>query len=201
MNWEKIVAYCFIIGGIAYASYSGLSYYQKVNVAEKITTPMVKESELKNLNEGKKQEQDWIVVPKNQRPQEGEIFGHLQIPRLDVQAPIIEGTYEEELAHGIGHYRRSVLPGEPDNVVLSAHRDTIFRRLGELKKGDVLQVSTKQGVFVYKITKTWVTDANDRSVIVSHDNAVMTLTTCYPFSFIGSAPQRFVVQSELIKRL
>lgn len=202
MNWERVLACCFVIGGIAYASYSAIVYYQKIDVVDKITTPVVQAEDLKKLSVSKeKQSEEWLIVPKNERPKIGEFFGKLQIPKLDIEAPIIEGTYEEELANGVGHYTQSVLPGEPDNSVLSAHRDTIFRRLGELKKGDVLQVSTKQGVFVYQITKAWITDANDKSVIVPHERAILTLTTCYPFTFIGPAPERYVIQAELIKRL
>lgn len=201
MKWERLVAYGLVIVGIAYASYSGMSYYQKLDVVEEISTPFVKESDLKEIEKQGKASQDWIVVPKNQRPKQGDQVGFLQIPKIDIQVPVFEGTYEEELANGVGHYSRSVLPGEPDNSVLSGHRDTVFRRLGELKKGDLLQVRTKQGLFVYRVTKTWVTDANDRSVIVSHDKPILTLTTCYPFSYFGPAPDRFIVQSELIKRL
>lgn len=207
MKWERIIAYGLVIAGFAYASYSGVTYYQKLNVVEEITTPVIGESELKEFEKQEKEDgdhsssQDWVIIPSHERPKPGDFFAKLQIPKIDLQVPVFEGTYEKELAKGVGHYRNSVLPGEPDNSVLSGHRDTVFRRLGEVKKGDLLQVSTKQGVFIYRVTKTWVTDANDRSVIVSHDKPVLTLTTCYPFTFIGPAPDRYVIQSELIKRL
>lgn len=207
MKWGRFVAYGLVIAGIAYASYSGVTYYQKLNVVEEISTPVIQESDIKEYEKQKKElgdnqsSEDWIIIPKNERPKPGDFFAKLQIPKINLQVPVFEGTYEEELANGVGHYSRSVLPGEPDNSVISGHRDTVFRRLEELKKGDLLQVSTKQGVFVYRITKTWVTDANDRSVIISHDKPILTLTTCYPFSFIGPAPDRYVIQSELIKRL
>lgn len=200
MKWERFIAYCLIIGGIAYASYSALNYYMKIDVVEEISTPVVKEADLKKISSDEKG-QDWIIVPQQERPKQGEFFADLIIPSLKMSIPVLEGTYEEELANGVGHYQKSVLPGEPDNSVLSGHRDTVFRRLGELEKGDLLQVRMKQGVFVYKITKIWITDAYDKSVIVPHDQPVLTLTTCYPFSFIGPAPKRYVIQSELIKRL
>lgn len=200
MKWERLIAYCLIIGGIAYASYSALNYYMKINVVEKISTPVVKESELENISTDQKS-RDWIIVPQQERPKQGDFFAHLIIPSLDMQVPVFEGTFEEELANGVGHYQKSVLPGEPDNSVLSGHRDTVFRRLGELKKGDFLQVRMKQGTFIYEITDVWITDAYDKSVIVPHDQPVLTLTTCYPFSFIGPAPKRFVVQSKLVKRI
>lgn len=201
-----MIAYLFIIGGFAYASYSGVSYYQKLSVVEEISTPVPDKTEIAKYEkqkklQGEKISQDWIIIPKHERPKPGENFGFLQIPKINLKVKVYEGTHEKELANGVGHYRRSVFPGEPDNAVLSGHRDTTFRRLGELKKGDLLQVSTKHGVFIYRVTKTWVTHASDRSVIVSHDEPILTLTTCYPFSYIGPASQRFVVQSKLVKRL
>ena len=206
MKWKRIVAYTLVVVGFAYASYSGVSYYQKLSVAEEISTPVptkkeIEEYEKQRKAQGEKVSQDWLIIPKQERPKQGEMIAVLQIPKIDLQVPVYEGTYEKELARGVGHYSRSVFPGEPDNSVLSGHRDTVFRRLGELKKGDLLQVSTKHGVFIYRVTKAWITDANDRSVIVPHDEPILTLTTCYPFSFIGPAPDRYVVQSELIKRL
>lgn len=134
----------------------------------------------------------------SQRPKMDEKFGELVIPRINAVLPIIEGTDPDQLERGIGHYKKSVLPGEDDNAVLSGHRDTTFRKLGELKIGDELIVKTKAGTFTYKITKTWITDDDDRTVIVSHKgNYILTLTTCYPFNWVGSAPQRYIVQAKL----
>lgn len=133
-----------------------------------------------------------------ERPKKDEKFGELVIPKLKAVLPIIEGTDPDQLERGIGHYSKSVLPGEDDNSVLSGHRDTVFRKLGELEVGDLLIVKTHAGTFDYKITKTWVTDDDDRTVIVSHKgNHILTLTTCYPFNWIGSAPQRYIIQAKL----
>ena len=132
------------------------------------------------------------------RPKMNEKFGELVIPSLKAVLPIIEGTDPDQLERGVGHYRNSVLPGEDDNTVLSGHRDTVFRELGRLKINDALIVKTTAGTFTYRITKTWITDADDRSVIVSHKGKhILTLTTCYPFDWIGSAPQRYIVQAKL----
>src|SRR5690606_38950113 len=121
-----------------YASYSGVSYYQKLSVVEEISTPVPDQAEIENYEkqkklQGEKVSQDWVIIPKHERPKPGEFFGVLQIPKINLQVSVFEGTYEQELAKGVGHYRRSVFPGEPDNAVLSGHRDTVFRRLGELK--------------------------------------------------------------------
>ncbi|MXQ54902.1 class D sortase [Shimazuella alba] len=133
------------------------------------------------------------------RPKTGENVGELIIPKLNAILPIIEGTDPDELEKGVGHYAQSVLPGEKDNAVLSGHRDTVFRNVGKLEIGDQLVTKTSAGVFTYKIVKMWVVDEDDRTVIVSHKGKqILTLTTCYPFNFIGPAPQRYIIQSVLI---
>ena len=131
------------------------------------------------------------------RPQTGEQFGELFIPKLDALLPIYEGTGEDELDLGVGHYAGSVLPGEKDNCVLSGHRDTVFRRLGEVGEGDALIVRTEMGEFKYVIKKVRIVDKEDRTVIVSKPKAVLTVSTCYPFEYIGSAPQRYILVAYL----
>jgi sortase A len=132
------------------------------------------------------------------RPKTGANIGELVIPKLNAILPIIEGTDPDELEKGVGHYAQSVLPGEKDNAVLSGHRDTVFRNVGKLEIGDQLVTKTSAGVFTYKIVKMWIVDDDDRSVIVSHKGKqILTLTTCYPFNFIGPAPQRYIIQAEL----
>jgi len=131
-------------------------------------------------------------------PEKGERFADLVIPKLDLRLPVVEGTGEKELSKGIGHYTDSVFPGEADNAVLAGHRESRFKDIGKLKKGDRLIIETKdEGTFVFAVRKTWVTDKDDRSVIVSHDESVLTLITCYPFHYVGAAPERYIVQAEL----
>ncbi len=131
------------------------------------------------------------------KPQVGELMGELSIPKLDETLPIYHGTDEDELEKGVGHFAQSVLPGEIDNSVLSGHRDTVFKRLGEVGKGDTLVVKTSAGTFTYKVKRVRIVDKDDRTVIVPKPKATLTLTTCYPFNFIGSAPQRYVLVAEL----
>lgn len=135
----------------------------------------------------------------SKRPEEGEMFGNLFIPKLDANLPIYHGTDEDELEKGVGHFAGSVLPGEKDNSVLSGHRDTVFRKLGDVGKGDLLVVSTEAGEFTYKVRKVRIVDADDRTVIVPKPRATLTVTTCYPFDFIGDAPERYILVADLIK--
>jgi len=128
----------------------------------------------------------------------GQTIGLLTIPALNQKLPIIEGTRVADLKKGVGHFSQSVLPGVADNCVLSGHRDTVFTRLGELKKGDRLVVDTAAGRFTYQIRRIRIVDKDDRTVIVPTDHAVLTVTTCYPFRYVGNAPDRYILIADLI---
>lgn len=138
------------------------------------------------------------VVTYPARGAKGQTIGLLTIPALNQRLPIVEGTGAAELKKGVGHFSKSVLPGETDNCVLSGHRDTVFRRLGELKKGDRFVVETAAGRFTYRIKRIRIVDKDDRTVIVPTDRAVLTVTTCYPFRYVGSAPDRYILVCDLV---
>lgn len=129
---------------------------------------------------------------------EGDTVGVLYIPRLDREIPIIEGTDEEELAQGVGHYKGTGYPGENKQILLSGHRDTVFRKFGELEDGDELHVKLEHGTFIYVMrdSETQIVPADDTTVIdPNRKDEVLTVSTCYPFSFIGSAPDRYVIHA------
>ena len=128
----------------------------------------------------------------------GEIIGIISIPKLSEVYPIVQGTDEQSLKKGVGHYVDSVMPGEMDNSVLSGHRDSVFSKLGRLVVGDLVVIKTSAGTFTYSVTKTRIVMANDRTVIVPTPTATLTLSTCYPFYYIGSAPKRFIVSAQLL---
>ncbi|MDF2512754.1 MAG: sortase [Herbinix sp.] len=134
----------------------------------------------------------------SKRPTAGDRIGELYIPKLEATLPIYEGTSEEELEVGVGHFGASVLPGEEDNSVLAGHRDTVFRNLGEVGVGDSLIVRTTAGEFEYQVNKVRIVDKDDRTVIVPKPRATLTVSTCYPFSYVGSAPKRYVLVAYLV---
>lgn len=141
--------------------------------------------------------EDIILYPV--RPKEGENIGNLTIPALKRVIPIIQGANEDELKKGVGHFAQSVLPGEANNSVLSGHRDTVFRELGKIKIGDELITETSAGTFTYVVKQTSIVDKDDKTVIVPTDHAVLTVTTCYPFRYIGNAPDRYIITADLIE--
>jgi sortase A len=131
-------------------------------------------------------------------PAEGDNIGSLTIPALKRKLPIFQGTGVKELKKGVGHFTQSVLPGEKDNCVLSGHRETVFRQIGNLEIGDQLIVQTSAGTFTYEVTGTRIVHADDKTVIVPTDHAILTMTTCYPFNTPGYFPDRYIVSAALV---
>jgi sortase A len=131
------------------------------------------------------------------KPKTGEYIGTLAIPRLKRTIEIYEGTSNAVLKKGAGHYTKSVLPGFANNSVIAGHRDSVFSKFDRLKVGDSLTVKTAYGIYVYIIDSFRIVKADDRTVIVPTPTATLTLSTCYPFYFVGNAPKRFVVTAHL----
>jgi sortase A len=127
------------------------------------------------------------------QPLENQTIGILRIPKIDAQLPIVEGTSPEDLKKGVGHYKTTGFPGDGKQILLSGHRDTVFRKFGELKKGDEFIVELPYGTFRYKMDTARIVPADDTSVIGSVQDEVLNLSTCYPFRFIGSAPDRYII--------
>jgi sortase A len=133
-------------------------------------------------------------------PEPGSSIGELKFDSLGLEVPVVQGTHQSELKKGAGHYAASALPGQGGNVVLSGHRETTFRKLKNIKKGDKLTFSTPYGDFVYETTDFKIVKADDKSIIVPTDYETLTLTTCYPFDYIGDAPNRFIIYTKLISK-
>ncbi|WP_396126160.1 class D sortase [Anaerobacillus sp. CMMVII] len=188
---------CIITAGLWFSGTNGYKFLKgyllfktgNINVYEELdeTIEVVKASKI--------EEQE--LYP--ERPRKGDMIGNLYIPKLDANLPIFHGTDEDELEKGVGHFMGSVLPGENDNSVLSGHRDTVFRRLGEVGENDLLIVTTSAGEFTYKVKRVRIVDEDDRTVIVPRPRPTLTLSTCYPFDFIGSAPERYILVANLVK--
>ncbi len=119
----------------------------------------------------------------------------LKIDRLGVDVPVLEGTDEWTLDRGAGHIEDTAAPGADGNVGIAAHRDGFFRPLKDARVGDVIELATARGTTRYRIERTWIVDPDDVSVLDPTPGAALTLVTCYPFYFVGSAPQRFIVRA------
>lgn len=131
----------------------------------------------------------------------GDVIGNLYIPKLDRELPIIEGTDPEELEKGVGHLRESALPTQNDQILLSGHRDTVFRNFDQLELGDTFVIKLPYGTFEYEIYDTEIVSADDTTVIRSTaPDEILTVTTCYPFYYIGNAPERFVFYAKPVDK-
>lgn len=134
------------------------------------------------------------------RPAAGTALGRLEIPRLNVSAIVRAGSDARTLRLAIGHIGGTALPGEPGNIGLAAHRDTFFRRLGEIRKDDLVRVVTIDGTYVYRVESTQIVEPEDTWVLNPTEEPALTLVTCYPFRYVGSAPRRFIVRAHLTER-
>jgi sortase A len=131
------------------------------------------------------------------RPQDGETFAKLTIPRLDTELYVVEGDGTADLRRGPGHLPGTAMPGDDGNCVIAGHRDTHFRVLKDLKKGDDIILQTSRGQFLYRVEHMRVVPPTYTAPLRPTTDAELHLITCYPFYYVGSAPKRFVVQAQL----
>ena len=124
------------------------------------------------------------------------LIGRLEIPRLGLSAILIEGDDPKTLRRAVGHIPGTPLPGQPGNVALTGHRDTFFRPLRNIRANDVIVVTTLQGEYRYRVVSTRVVSPENIAVLNSSGGEILTLVTCYPFYFVGAAPDRFIVRAE-----
>ena len=125
-------------------------------------------------------------------------LGRIEIPRVGVSAPILEGVDDRTIRRAVGHVPETPLPPEAGNVALAAHRTTLFYGLRHIRIGDTITLTTPDGAFRYAVERTWVVDPADVSVLDPSSERLLTLITCYPFDYAGSAPQRFIVRARAI---
>jgi sortase A len=130
---------------------------------------------------------------------DGGVIGRLEIARLGLSAIVVEGDTPSLLAKAVGHVPQTAMPGEIGNVALTGHRDTFFRALREIQEGDIMTLETTAGEYHYAVQSTAVVLPTETGVLQSSDEEELTLITCYPFYFVGPAPNRFIVRAYRIK--
>jgi len=126
------------------------------------------------------------------------LIGRIQVARLGVSVVLMEGTSGKTLRHAVGHIAGTALPGQAGNVGIAGHRDTFFRPLRNIQADDIITLTTLQGEYRYRVVFTKVVNPENVAVLDSDSHESLTLVTCYPFYFIGSAPERFIVRAERI---
>jgi LPXTG-site transpeptidase (sortase) family protein len=132
---------------------------------------------------------------------EGSAIGEMEIPRLGLKAIFVQGDSPRILRRAVGHISETALPGEWGNVVLTGHRDSFFRPLRNIRQGDAITLKTLDGDFQYQVESTAVVPPNDIQVLQPSGEQTLTLITCFPFYYVGPAPNRFIVRARQIGRL
>lgn len=126
-------------------------------------------------------------------PIDGGVVGRLEIPRLHLSILVVEGVDDATLSRAVGHMPGTAFPWDSGNAVLAGHRDTYFRPLKNLREGDRIRLTTARGTFEYRAISTKIVEPNDVSVLAPTSTRSLTLVTCYPFVYVGRAPQRFII--------
>ncbi|MFC4736134.1 class D sortase [Bacillus daqingensis] len=215
---RKKIAVLLITGGLAGAAWNGYAWAtesssgrEALDTADIVMQEPEPEPEESAEAEAEPDESAELPTPAFDSPEPGEPrvydeydngddIGWLLIPAVDMKYPIYWGTDDETLKQGVGYHEGdfTVPPDGMGHTVLSGHRDTVFRELGELEDGDSMYIQFEGVQYEYEIDKTWITDAEDRTVIVDKEEPILTLTTCYPFTFIGPAPDRYIIEAPLV---
>lgn len=132
---------------------------------------------------------------------EGGVIGELAVPRLGLKVIVAQGDSPRILQRSVGHIRETALPGESGNVALTGHRDTFFRTLRNIRSGDAITFKTAAGDFRYQVESTTVVPPSDVSVLQPSSEPTITLITCFPFYYVGAAPNRFIVRARQVSVL
>ncbi len=124
----------------------------------------------------------------------------LRIPSANMDVPVMEGTSALVMNRAAGHITGTSVPGGGGNVVLAGHRDGFFRRLKNVAVGDEVQIVRTGGVDTYRVDRVQVVERTDTSALQSSHTPILTLVTCYPFFYLGAAPQRYIVRASLVQQ-
>jgi len=122
----------------------------------------------------------------------------LEIPRLGLSVMVHEGVGSRILQIGAGHIPGTAPPGDFGNIGIAAHRDTFFRKLRSIRRDDAILLDTLDGTYQYAVEWTRVVKPSDLQVLASSEQPVLTLVTCYPFYYVGPAPNRFIVRARRV---
>jgi len=126
------------------------------------------------------------------------LIGRMEIPRLGLSVVLFEGTANTTLRRAVGHIAGTALPGQPGNVGIAGHRDGFFRPLRDIHPNDIIRIATPGDTYLYRVVSTQIVSPEDVAVLNSDGTEILTLVTCYPFYFVGSAPDRFIVRAARI---
>jgi sortase A len=182
---RKAVSLLLIIVGVGLLGYVGSEYWGMYRSQQRLEAEWERQAASANTPAAP-------VIPPDQ------MLTRVVIPKIGLDAIVVEGASRKELSEGPGHMKQTAMPGQTGNAVITGHRDTFFRHIYELVKGDRIQVRRAGSVFTYEVTGKKIVMPEDVSVIRQTPDPQLTLITCYPTYYIGPAPKRLVVFSKLV---
>jgi sortase A len=183
---RRLFAFLFILAGVAVVFGAGFALFWSDEL-QRIYVPSLPSIE---RGEGRDSSRGLAVV------EDGKPIGLIEVPRLGLSSVVLEGDDTAALLLGVGHLSDTPLPWHGGNTVFAAHRDTFFRPLAHIRKNDVITFSTADASFKYVVTELKVVEPTAVDVLEPTSAATLTLITCFPFDYIGPAPQRFIVRAE-----
>lgn len=191
--------YALLLAGLAALSYSGYRLldayrYQRLETA-KFEAVASTAPETSSPSEGLPVP-DRVVTPAIST---GNVIGEIEMPRVGLRAIIVQGDSTHWLNRAVGHLPDSALPGEEGNVALAAHRDGLFRPLRKVLPGDPITLRTAEREFQYEVVWTAVVPPTAVGILQPTSEHTLTLVTCFPFYYVGAAPERFVVRAREVK--
>jgi LPXTG-site transpeptidase (sortase) family protein len=179
--------YLFLTSGMAGLTYAGWVFVDAHDYQAR-ELGALEESRVKNVS---RSEAPRVVI-------EGGVIGEMEVPRLGLKVIVIQGDSSRILRRAVGHIRETALPGESGNVALTGHRDTFFRSLRNIQSGDAITFKTLDAEFRYRVDSTAVVPPSDISVLQPSSERTLTLITCFPFYYVGAAPNRFIVRARQV---
>ena len=188
-----------IAGFYSFQWYAGTQSVQ--NISEKDTAIHASPLHRSPMKAKEKTIADFPIMSNEvERHEKGDNIAELSIPSVEQAYTVFWGADEDTLDHGVGMYisEWTTTPDQLRHTVVSGHRDTVFRKLEHVSKGDEIALDYNEKQYIYVVKDIWVTDFDDLTVIVDKDIPTLTLTTCYPFDFIGNATERYIIQAEMV---
>jgi len=205
-----VIAWTLISGCAFVGVVDGIAQHRRLaafNTAMEQQARLLADSEraLSALAIGPPDRSDWSAAVARNYEQQRSTYAALpqavlRIPAIAIEAEIFDNTDRRSLDLGVGRISGTATPGGPGNVGLAGHRDGYFRRLKNLKPGQTIQIFTRNGRWDYEVERIQVVDPSEVGVLAPTSRPSVTLVTCYPFYFLGSAPWRYVVQAHLISQ-
>src|SRR2546423_14519968 len=185
---RQLVSVVLLLVGLSLLGYVGSQYWDMYHSQRQL--------------EAQWERQQLIAIPATGQPKSqlsaNDLLTRVLIPKINLDAIIVEGVSRKQLTIGPGHIKQTARPGEPGNAVITGHRDTFFRHIYELQKGDEILVRRNGQLFKYQVTGKKIVKPDDVSVLRQTTDPQLTLITCYPTYYIGPAPERLVIFSKLI---